>query len=205
MLAGRMEVARGRLDEAVTRLRRAVALDERGLHARFALADELQRSGTPEADAEAATLYDALVARAPANLAILLERARLAAKAADVPRLTDSVSRIAMQADGWPAVAQEQLAALREATAASRFPDAARSTTLLRNVLARVPAFSESLAAARTPAELISAPIDRFVALMPASARPAAADTALSFARQALETAASDPALQQVDAGRPGR
>jgi len=204
MLAGRMEVARGRLDEAVTRLRRAVSLDEQGLQARFALADELQRSGTPEADAEAATLYDALIARAPANLAILLERARLAAKAADAPRLTDSVSRIAMQADGWPTVAREQLAGLREATAASRFPDAARSTTLLRNVLARVPAFSESLAAARTPAELISAPIDRFVALVPASARPAAADLALSFTRQALETTASDPALQVVDAGRPG-
>jgi tetratricopeptide (TPR) repeat protein len=204
MLAGRMEVARGRLDEAVTRLRRAVSLDERGLQARFALADELQRSGTPEADAEAAALYDALVARAPANLAILLERARLAAKAADAARLTDSVSRIAMQADGWPAVAQEQLTALRDATTASRFPDAARSTTLLRNVLARVPAFSESLADARTPAELISAPLDRFVALAPATARPAAADAALTLTRQPLDASASDPALLAVDSGRPG-
>ena len=204
LLAGRMEVARGRLDEAVARLRRAVSLEERGLQARFALADELQRAGTPEADAEAATLYDALVARAPANLAILLERARLAAKAADVARLTDSVSRIAMQADGWPPVAQEQLTGLREASAASRFPDAARSTTLLRNVLARVPAFSQSLAAARTPAELISAPLDRFVALTPATPRPAAADAALAFTRQPLETGTSDPALRIVDAGRPG-
>ena len=186
MLAGRMEVARGRLDEAVTRLRRAVTLDERGLQARFALADELQRNGTPEADGEAAALYDALVERAPANLAVLLERARLAAKASDTARLTDSVSRIAAQAEGWPAIAQEQLAALRDATTAARFPDAARSTTLLRNVLARVPAFSESLAAVRTPAELIAAPLDRFVALEPASARPAPADTALAFTREAF-------------------
>ena len=204
LLAGRMEVARGRLNEAVARLRRAVALDERGLQARFALADELQRTGTPEADAEAAALYDALVARAPANLAVLLERARLAAKAGDRARLTDSVSRVAMQADAWPAVAQEQLTALRDATAAGRFPDAARSTTLLRNVLARVPAFSESLAAVRTPSELIAAPLDRFVRLVPASARPAPADTALTFARQPLGTAAPDPALQMVESGRPG-
>jgi predicted Zn-dependent protease len=146
LLAGRMEVARGRLDEAVARLRRAVSLDERGLQARFALADELQRTGTPEADAEAATIYDALVTRAPANLAVLLERGRLAAKAGDRARLTDSVSASRMQAGGWPAVAQEQLTALRDADGAGRFPDAARSTTLLRNVLARVPAFSESLA-----------------------------------------------------------
>ena len=204
LLAGRMEVARGRLDEAVARLRRAVALDERGLQARFELADELQRTGTPEADAEAATLYDALLTRAPANLAVLLERARLAAKASDRTRLADSVSRVSMQADGWPAVAQEQLTALRDATAASRFPDAARSTTLLRNVLARVPAFSESLAAVRTPSELIAAPLDRFVALEPASARPAPADTALTFTRQPLGTAAIDPALQTLDTTRAG-
>jgi tetratricopeptide (TPR) repeat protein len=183
LLAGRMEVARGRLDEAVARLRRAVSLDERGLQARFALADELQRNGTPESDAEAASLYDALVERAPVNLAVLLERARLAAKMTDAVRLQDSVARVARQADGWPAVAQEQLAALQKATAASQYPDAARSTTLLRNVLARVPAFSESLGAVRTPAELIAAPLDRFVALEPASARPAPADTALTFTR----------------------
>jgi len=204
LLAGRMEVARGRLDEAVARLRRAVSLEERGLQARFALADELQRTGTPAADAEAATLYDALVTRAPANLAVLLERARLAAKAGDRTRLTDSVSRVAMQANGWPPVAREQLTALQDATAAARFPDAARSTTLLRNVLARVPAFSESLAAVRTPAELIAAPLDRFVALVPASARPAPADAALRFTRQPLDQTAPDPALQILDAGRPG-
>ena len=205
MLAGRMEVARGRLDEAVARLRRAVTLDEQGLQARFALADELQRTGTPEADAEAAALYEALVARAPANLAVLLERARLAAKMSDAARLTDSVSRVAMEADGWPPVAQEQLAALQQATTAARFPDAARATTLLRNVLARVPAFSESLAAARTPAELISPPLDRFVALEPATAQPAPADTALGFSREALGPPGADVSLLALADSRAGR
>ena len=186
MLAGRMEVARGQLDEAVARLRRAAALDARALQPRFALADELQRAGTPEADREAAALYDELATLAPTNLAVLLERARLAARMSDRARLDDSVSRVAAQVGGWPDIAQEQLAALREAAAAPRFPDAARATTLLRNVLARVSAFSESLAAVRTPAELIAAPLDRFVALEPAAARPAAADTALSFTRELL-------------------
>ena len=203
MLAGRMEVARGRLDEAVARLRGAVALDARALQPRFALADELQRAGTPDADREAAALYDELAMLAPANLAVLLERARLAARMSDRARLDDSVSRVAAQAEGWPDIAREQLAALREAAAASRFPDAARATTLLRNVLARVTAFSESLAAVRTPAELIAAPLDRFVALEPAAARPAAADTALSFTRELL--AGDTPlALVAVDAARPG-
>jgi tetratricopeptide (TPR) repeat protein len=199
MLAGRMEVARGRIDEAVAGLRRAVSLDDRGLHARFALADELQRAGTPASDAEAAALYDALVALVPSNLAVLLERARLAAKLTDKARLDDSVTRIAAQSAGWPDIAQEQLTGLRGAAAAGRFPDAARSTTLLRNVLARVPAFSESLAAVRTPAELIAAPLDRFVALEPVTARPAAADAALTFTQERL--AGSTPlALVVVDA-----
>ena len=202
MLAGRMEVARGRIDEAVARLRRAVALDDRALQPRFALADELQRAGTPEADAEAAQLYDALVARTPANLAVLLERARLAAKLSDRARLDDSVARIAAQAAGWPEIAQEQLTGLRAAASAGRFPDAARSTTLLRNVLARVTAFSESLAAVRTPAELIAAPLERFVALEPAAARPAAADTALTFTREVLP-GGTPSALVAVD-GQPG-
>ena len=43
LLAARMEAARGRLDEAVVRLRHAVELDPEGLRAKFALADELQR------------------------------------------------------------------------------------------------------------------------------------------------------------------
>ncbi len=203
LLAGRMDVARGQLDEAVTTLRRAVSLDEAGLQTRFALAEELQRSGTPETDAEAAALYDALVARAPANLAVLIERARLAAKTSDAARLNDSVSRIVAQAAAWPPVAQEQLTSLRQATDASRFPDAARATALLRNVLARVTAFSESLAAVRTPAELIAAPLDRFVALEPAAARPAPADMSLSFTREVLAGNAPG-AMVAVDAGRPG-
>jgi tetratricopeptide (TPR) repeat protein len=194
MLAGRMEVARGRLDEAVTRLRRAVTLDERGLQSRFALADELQREGTPEADGEAAALYDALVARAPANLAVLLERARLAAKASDTARLTDSVSRIASQADGGPRWRRNSSRAASRRPPRHAFPMRRAPRRCCRNVLARVPAFSESLAAVRTPAELIAAPLDRFVALEPASAMPAPADTALTFTREAFTPAPPDGA-----------
>ena len=203
MLAGRMDVARGQLDAAVARLRQAATLDARALQPRFALADELQRAGTAEADAEAAALYDGLVTLAPANLAVLLERARLAARMSDRTRLDDSVMRIAAQADGWPDIAREQLAGLREAAAAGRYPDAARSTTLLRNVLARVTAFSESLAAVRTPAELIAAPLDRFLALQPATARPAPADTALSFTRELL-AGATPMALVTLAGAKPG-
>jgi tetratricopeptide (TPR) repeat protein len=87
LLAARMEAARGRLDEAVARLRRAVALDPDNLRARFALADELQRLNSPEADTEALSLLDEIVRRAPNNLAALIERARIAARRGDEDRL----------------------------------------------------------------------------------------------------------------------
>jgi len=92
LLAARMETARGRLDEGVARLRQAVVLDAQGLRTRFALAEELSRLGSAEADTEAQALLDELATRAPANIAIQLERARLAAKLKDAQRLRESVA-----------------------------------------------------------------------------------------------------------------
>ena len=63
--AGGWKSARGRLDEGVARLRRAVALDAPALRARFALAEELERAGTPEADAEALRCSTSWSTRAP--------------------------------------------------------------------------------------------------------------------------------------------
>ncbi len=47
LAAGRMEIARGRLDDGIALLRRAANLDPLALRARFALADEVARSGRP--------------------------------------------------------------------------------------------------------------------------------------------------------------
>ena len=56
----------------------------------------------------------------------------------------------------------------------------------------------------RTPAELIAAPLDRFVALVPASPRPAPADAALRVHAADAGDRGSRPALQLLDVGRPG-
>src|SRR5688572_5872919 len=133
LLAARMETARGRLDEGIAGLRRAVLLDARGLRARFALAEELTRLNTPEADAEAQMLLDELATRAPANLAIHLERARLAAKLRDGQRLRESVEAIGRDAASWPEQARGQFAVAQQAAADGNFDDAPRATTILRN------------------------------------------------------------------------
>jgi len=192
LLAARMETARGRLDEGVARLRQAVALDARGLRTRFALAEELSRLGSAEADTEAQALLDELATRAPANIAIQLERARLAAKLRDAQRLRESVAAVGRDAATWSTQAREQFAVVEKVAADGNFDDAPRATTILRNVLAPVPAFSESLTAVRTPAELIAEPFDRFLVLASPPATPSPADTSLTFTSETLEDSAID-------------
>jgi tetratricopeptide (TPR) repeat protein len=189
LLAARMETARGRLDEGIAGLRRAVALDARGLRARFALAEELTRLNTPAADMEAQTLLEELAMRAAANLAIHLERARLAAKMRDAQRLRESVDAIGRDAASWSEQARAQLAVVQKAAADGNFDEAPRATTILRNVLAPVPAFSESLTAVRTPAELIAEPFERFLVLASPPATPSVPDASLTYAAEAIGAA----------------
>jgi VCBS repeat protein len=191
LLAARMETARGRLDEAIGQLRAAVMLDPRHLRARFALAEELERTGTDAADAEALMLLDDLQQRAPDNLAVILERARVAAKRQDLQRLRDAVGRLEKPAATWPSPAPEQYDALRRSSENGALPDAARGTAMLRNVLARVPAYTTDLAAVRTPPEIVAEPFEQFIALAPPPSTPAPPDTSIAFTRQEV---ASDPA-----------
>jgi len=191
LLAARMEAARGRLDEAVMQLRHAVELDREGLRARFALADELQRLNTPEADAEALSLLDEIVRRAPNNLAAIIERARIAARRRDQARLRTSLDVLAPLSATWPQQALEQFKAFQGAVEEMRFDDIARAATFLRNVLAPVPAFRESLAAVRTPTELIAEPFGRFIALATPPAQPSPPDASITFATEAADSDAA--------------
>jgi hypothetical protein len=186
LLAARMETARGRIDEGIAHLRRAVDLDSNASRSRYELAQQLEKSGNADADAEALRVLDELVMRAPNNLVVPLDRARIAAKRSDADRLRDSVARIDRLAASWPAIAREQLGSLQRAAAAGDFREAARRTVLLRNVLVRVAAFRESLAAMATPAELVAEPLTRFVAMRTPAATPSPADTALTFERASL-------------------
>ena len=200
LLAARMETARGRIDEGITHLRRAVALDSNALRPRYALAQQLEESGTVDGEAEALRLLDDPVMRAAFNVVISLERARLAAKRADTERLDDAVRSLRTDAGDfpliappafiWPPIAREQLAALQRAAGARDFAEAARTTVLLRNVLLRVPTFREHLAQVAAPAELVAAPIDRFISMRPAEATPSPADTGLTFSRAPLSSVA---------------
>lgn len=187
LLAARMEIARGGLDAGIAHLRRAVALDPGALRARFALAEELERSGAPEGGSEALTLLDELQQLAPGNLAVIIERARVAATLQDAARLRDAVSQLAGRAPEWPDIAITQYEILQQAASAGDFTQAARGTALLRNVLARVPAYTNDLLAVRTPAELVAEPFDDFIRLPAPEAQPAPPDAEVAFAAEPID------------------
>jgi tetratricopeptide (TPR) repeat protein len=187
LLAGRMESAGGRLDEGIALLRRAAELDATGIRARGALAEELDRAGGGGNEDEALRVLDEMLDRAPDNVSVIVERARIAARRGDFARLNDSLRRLEPIAASWPPIAVEQLQNLQRAAAAESLQDASRASNLLRNVLARVPAFIESLAAARTPAELIAEPFERFIALVPPPATPSPPDLSLTYQAEPAE------------------
>lgn len=198
-LRGQLEGSRGRLDEAVADFRRAIQLDAQHLKARYALAQESERSGTQNADAEVQQLFEDLHRLRPDNLAVLIERARLAAKRADGPRLNEAVGALAKYAGDWPPAAAEQYGALRSAAGTSDFTDAARATAFLRNVLVRVPAFRRSLAEIKPASELIAEPFDRFLRLPPPVTTPSPPDRNLAFTREPLDGNGPEP-VQSVAA-----
>ena len=193
LLAGRMEIARGGLDEGLVHLRRAVELAPAALRPRFALAEELENSAPPDADAqalaEAVASMDALAKLAPQNMAVLVERARLAAKAQDRQRLVDSLDRLTPLAMGWPAEAATLFEELKQAVDAGDVAATQQTATPLRNVLLRVPAYVEDLSAIRTPAELVADPIPGFLALASAPSAPAPRDLRLAFTTEPIDEA----------------
>ena len=203
LLAGRMEAARR---PARRRDRAAAACGTARTARRFAPAAPWPRSSSapaaPTTSSEA--LRDARRdARArPGQLAAcIVERARIAARRADYTRLDDR----------WRGCGRSRRDGRRSRSSSSRTcsapprpassQDAARASNLLRNVLARVPTFIESLADVRTPTELIAEPLETLRrAWSPPPATPAPPDTRAGLPAPTRRLAVTPVAL----ASRPG-
>ncbi len=180
-LRGRLEIARGERDAGIAALRRAVELDPDNLQARTALIDEIENAGGPEADAEAQELLEAVVAQQPDNLAVIVERARLAAKRGDAARLDESLTRLEPLAAAWPDDVVEQFRAVQQAAASGTAADAALELAFLRNVLAQVAAYRDGRRLVTASIELVADPFVEFLRLPVTRNTPAPADMALTF------------------------
>ncbi len=188
-LRGLLESSRGQSAEAIRNLRRATELNPKDLRATYSLAQEIEREGGENSEAEVLGIYEKILETEPSNLAVLLEVARLAAKRGDVERFRQTVARIAEQSATWPPEVREQLVALQTAAAGPNPRQAASRVAFLRNVLLRVAEYRQSLLAVKLPADILGEPLTRFVLLPSPDFTPAPPDEAVTFATEPLSGA----------------
>ena len=188
-LLGMLESSRGRSAEAIAYLRKAVERSPGDLRDSYALAQEIERQGGATSDADYQQAIERILALAPGNAAALLELCRVAAKRGDSATLQSAIARLEPSASTWPREAQEQFAAL-SSVAATDMRAAATRTTVLRNVLWRVPEFRRSFGQLKAPPGEELRPYTRFVRLVSPVFKPAAPDTELAF--QVAPIAAAD-------------
>ncbi|MEX0748207.1 MAG: FG-GAP-like repeat-containing protein, partial [Rhodothermales bacterium] len=183
-LLGRLASTRGDTDDAIVHYRRSLELDPNNVEAAFALAEELEQRGGGEAGEEVRRLFNTILEIDPDNLAILVEKARLAAIAGDRGELDAALDRMEIHADEWSDESRLQLSAVR--AAAEDPKEAAIQVSFLNNVLKREPQFRESIAMVRTepgqPGELFTS----FISLPTPESQAAAPDDSLSFAVEPL-------------------
>jgi len=185
-LLGLVEAGRGKSADAISDFRKAVEVDPNNLVATYRLAEEIERQGDPNSDAEFEQLMQRIATAQPDNVAVLLELGRVAAKRGDTATLKQTVARIDARSRGWPPEIEEQLTAL---DAAANGPDprtAATRTAFLRNALMRLPDFRQSLAAIQPPPGDEAQPFTHFLRLETPQFTPAPPDTAMTFAVEPL-------------------
>lgn len=182
---GTLESTRGNSAAAIADFREAVQRDPHNVRALYQLALEIERQGGQGSEAQFEQLIQQILTAEPNNLPALLELSRIAAKRGDTATLRSTVDRIAAQSAAWPAMAQQQLTALKNAAATAPATAALRSV-FLRNVLMQVPSFRQSLAVIKAQPGQEAQPFENFLRLPSPSSRPAPADTALRFVPQPL-------------------
>ena len=180
-LLGILESQRGNSTQAIADLRKAVELNPQNLRATYQLAEEIERQGAANSDAEFQQLIQKILTAQPGNLAALLELSRIVAKRGDAATLKSAVAQIAARSSEWPPEVQHQLAVVQSAAAGPDLHLAATQTTFLRNVLVRVPEYRQSLKAIKAAPGEEAEPFTSFLILESPIFKPAPADVALTF------------------------
>ncbi|HEX8773946.1 MAG TPA: FG-GAP-like repeat-containing protein [Pyrinomonadaceae bacterium] len=192
VLLGLLESERGRFNESIAHLRRAVELDERNYRAAYMLAEQVERQANEGSEAEAQRLIEKILEAQPDNLAVQLELARLSAKRNDAATLQKVIARLETRAGAWPPEVQEQFKALQAAATSTDARAAATRIAFLRNVLVRVPEYRTGLAAVKPPPGEEAVPVTHFLRLPSPDFTPAAPDDALNFKSEAISSLGTD-------------
>ncbi|HYJ84656.1 MAG TPA: tetratricopeptide repeat protein, partial [Pyrinomonadaceae bacterium] len=188
-LLGLLESSRGRSTEAVTALRKAIEINPKNLVATYKLAEEVERQGDENSEAEYQRLIQKMLEIQPDNLAVLLELGRIAAKRGDADTLRGVVSKISQRGSAWPAEVQQQLTAVQTAATGPDVRQAATRITFLRNVLVRVLEYRNDLSNIKPPPGEEAQPFTHFLKMETPTFSPATADTAISFSSDPVPNA----------------
>ena len=183
-LIGLLESGRGRSAEGISALRKAVALNPHNLKAIYHLAEELERQGDANSEAEYQQLIQKILTVQPENLAALLELARVSAKRNDFETMRNTISQVNARSAAWPSEVKEQLRAVQAAAAGPDPRATATRITFLRNVLVRVPEYRGSLGAIKPPPGEEAEPFTHFLKLESPTFATAPADTTVTFQEQ---------------------
>ena len=181
MLLGLLAAAQGSYAEAADHYERAYALDSTNVKAAYALALESERQATPESEAQALTLIQNLSTAHPQNLALAIERVRLALKRQDAAGADSALERLQAFSADWPTEVVEQLNGLRTAVSSDDLRAASTRLAFLRNLLLQQPSYRQDLAAIQTPAEQPGDFITGFIKLPDPPRSPAPADSTTHF------------------------
>ncbi|HKS30281.1 MAG TPA: FG-GAP-like repeat-containing protein [Pyrinomonadaceae bacterium] len=184
-LIGLLDSSRGLSAEAIAALRKAVELNPKNLLAAYKLAEETERQGGSENEAEAQRLVQSMLVEEPDNLALLLELGRISAKRGDEGMLRVAVVKISERSANWPTEVQQQLSALQNVLSDPR--QAATRIIFLRNVLVRVPEYRQSLARIKPPPGEEAEPFTKFLRMEAPTFAAAPADTALAFTPEQIQ------------------
>ena len=187
-LMGLLESQRGNAGQALIDLRKAIELNPKNLRATYQLAEETERQGAPDAEAQFQKLVENILNAQPNNLAASLELARVSAKQGEAATVKSAVEKIAAQGSNWPPEVQRQLKSVQTAVSSGDLHTAATQTTFLRNVLMRVPDYRLSLRAIKAAPGEEAEPFTRFLLLKNPVFRPAPPDLALAFDPKSLPT-----------------
>ena len=185
-LLGVIESHRGKVPEALAHFEKAVSLDGKNIKALYSLAAEKERQSEAGSERQATDALNQILKVQPANIAVLLDVARLAAKRNDVATLRQVVERLRPFSAGWPDRAKTQFAALQQQAEGSNGEGAAVQIQFLRNVLLRTPNYRQSLDQVKVSTTVVAEPFVKFLRLPSPSSLPAPADTKMSFEQQAL-------------------
>jgi tetratricopeptide (TPR) repeat protein len=185
-LLGLVETGKGRSAEAIADFKRSIELDPKNLIATNRLAEETERQGDANSEAEFQKLMQQIVDAQPNNVAALLELGRVAAKRGDGATLKHVVDSLKSESQSWPPEVLQQFDALQTAALGPEPRTAALRTTYLRNVLMRLPEFRKDLAAIKPQPGDEAQPFTHFLRMETPKFTPAPADAAMHFEAQPL-------------------